>query len=232
MLSSIHALLDLQVIDRERLQLRQARLAKVKKLTAAQAAAAAAAQAAEIAHGEVGKLDALIRQYTADVERCEATAADLKAKQPAAKTNKDYLDLLNGIEAAKLEKVKREASLKELRGRVDALQAKADEAKTKADEAKAKADAVAAEATGTDQPSPAEVELQQRYDEKKKEVEPAFLEHYERLVKANAKIPLMRVDAATRATPYGALLSNNHLEQLKAGKLVIDRQTNAILYLA
>ena len=232
MKSSVHALLDLQVIDKERLQHLLARRAKQKKLGAAQAAAAAAASAAQAAHDEVGKLDALIRQYTTDVERCEATVADLKAKQPAAKTNKEYMDLVNGIEAAKLEKVKREASLKELAGRVESLQAKAAEAKTKADQAQAASETVAAEAAGADQPSAAEVELQQRYDDKKKEVEPAFLEHYERLVKANTKTPLLRVDPTTRATPYGALLSFNHLEQLRAGKLVIDRQTNAILYLA
>ncbi len=232
MKSSVNALLDLQVIDKERLKHLQARVAKQKKLAAAQAAAVAAAQAAEAAAGEVGKLDALIRQYTADVERCEAAAIDLKAKQPTAKTNKDYMDLVNGIEAAKLEKVKREASLKELRTRTDTLQAKADEAKTKAEQAKAAAEAISGEAGSASQPTAEEVALQKSYDEKKTEVEPAFLEHYERLVKAHVKAPLLRVDPATRATPFGALLSPNHMEQLRAGKLVIDRQTNAILYLA
>lgn len=231
MKSSVNALLDLQVIDKERLKHLQARLAKQKKLAAAQAAATAAAAAAEMAHGEVGKLDALIRQYTADVERCEAAAIDLKAKQPAAKTNKDYMDLVNGIEAAKLEKVKREASLKELKVRTETLQAKADEAKAKAEQAKAVAEAVAADAGAASQPTAEEVELQRRYDERKADIEPAFLETYERLVKAHVKMPLLRVDPATRATPYGALLSANRMEQLRAGKLVTDTQTNAILYL-
>jgi predicted nucleic acid-binding Zn-ribbon protein len=231
MLSSLNALLDLQVIDHERQKHLQARLAKAKKLAVAQAQAAAAASAAEAAQGEVGKLDALIRQYTTDVERCDATVTELKAKQPEAKTNKEYMDLVNGIEAAKLEKVKREASLKELKARTDALQAKADEAKTKADTAAATAAQVAVAAAGSDQPTAEEKELQSRYDAKKQEVEPAFLEQYERLVKSKAKQPLLRVDPTSRATPFGALLSPNKLEQLRAGKLVIDQQTNAILYL-
>ena len=49
MLSSLNALLDLQVIDHERQKHLQARLAKAKKLAVAQAQAAAAASAAEAA---------------------------------------------------------------------------------------------------------------------------------------------------------------------------------------
>jgi len=44
-------------------------------------------------------------------------------------------------------------------------------------------------------------------------------------------MPLMRVDPKTRTTPVGAILSHNQVEQIRQGKLVIDRGSNAILYL-
>ena len=40
-----------------------------------------------------------------------------------------------------------------------------------------------------------------------------------------------RVDPKTRTTPVGAILSHNQVEQIRQGKLVIDRGTNAILYI-
>ena len=228
----IQALLDLQVIDKQRLTHKRGRDAKLKKLADAEKAWKAASEAAVSAQGEVDRLGALTRQYTADVERCDKTVADLRAKQPEAKTNKDYMDLINGIEAAKLEKVKRETSLKEIQSRVDDLIAKAAEAATRAEQAKTTLQTIATDAEAAKVPTPEEAALQQQYDELRNVVDPAFLEHYERLIKANHKTPLLRVDVATRSTPFGTLLSPNYVEQLRAGKLVIDRTTNAILYLA
>ncbi len=228
---NIQALLDLQVTDKQRLTHKLARDAKLKKLADAEKTWKAAEVTATSAQGEVDRLGSLIRQYTADVERCEKAVVELRAKQPEAKTNKEYMDLINGIEASKLEKVKRETSLKELQGRVDELTAKAKAANDKSAQLKATHDTIAAEAEASKTPSAAEAELQKQYDELRKTVEPSFLEHYERLVKVHHKTPLLRVDPATRATPFGTLLSANHLEQLRAGKLVIDRTTNGILFL-
>jgi predicted nucleic acid-binding Zn-ribbon protein len=228
---NIQALLDLQVIDKQRLTHKRAREALLKKLLDAEKTWQAAAAAATSAQGEVDRVGALIRQYHTDVERCDKSVTDLRARQPEAKTNKEYMDLINGIESAKLEKVKRETSLKELQTRVDGLAAKAAEAVTKTNQLKELHDAVAVTAEAAKTPGAEEAALQQQYDDLRKTVEPAFLEHYERLIKANHKSPLLRVDPATRATPFGALLSHNLVEQIKAGKLVIDRATNGILYL-
>jgi predicted nucleic acid-binding Zn-ribbon protein len=229
--SNIQTLLDLQVIDKQRLTLKRAREAKLAKLVSADKALLAADTAAASAHNEVDRLGAMIRQYTADVERCDKTVSELRGKQPESKTNKEYMDLINGIEAAKLEKVKRETSLKELTARVDALTAKASEADAAVAKTKSAQQSTAVEAESSKQPTAEESALQAQYDDAKMTVDPAFIEHYERLIKAHHKTPLLRVDPATRATPFGSLLSPNHLEQLKAGKLVIDRATNGILYL-
>ena len=229
---NIQALLDLQVTDKQRLTHKLARDAKLKKLAEADKNWHAAEAVAVSAQGEIDRVGALIRQYTADVERCEKAVSDLRLKQPEAKTNKEYMDLMNGIEAAKLEKVKRETSLKELMGKVAELTAKAAAATEKAAGIKASRDSIAATAEAAKQPSTEEAALQAQYDDLRTHVEPAFLEHYERLIKAHHKTPLLRVDPVTRATPFGSLLSNNHIEQLRAGKLVIDRTSNGILYLA
>jgi predicted nucleic acid-binding Zn-ribbon protein len=228
--ASIQALLELQVIDRQRLTLRAAREAKLKKKAAGEKAYADADHAANLAQAEVDRQAALDRQYRQDVERCERTVVELRAKQPEAKTNSDYMALMNGIEQAKLEKVKRESSLKDLVKRIAELQTKADAVRAKAERVKALADAAAADATEALVPTPEEAALQAQYDERRTEVLPAFLEHYERLVKANHKSPLMRVDASSRATPLGAVLSHHQMEQIRSGVLVLDRN-NAILYL-
>lgn len=229
--SNIQTLLDLQVIDKQRLTLQRGREAKLAKLAAAEKALHAAEAAATGAQAEVDRLGAMIRQYTTDVDRCEKTVTDLRAKQPESKTNKEYMDLINGIEAAKLEKVKRETSLKELTSRVDALTLKATEARDAVAKVKTAYEATVLLAESAKVPTAEEAALQKQYDDAKRTVEPAFTEHYERLVKAHHKTPLLRVDPATRATPFGSLLSPNHIEQLKSGKLVIDRATNGILYL-
>ena len=68
---SIVALLDLQVIDKRRLALKQAREQKQGKVADAEKTAAAAEAAAAAATAEVERMGALIRQYHADVERCD-----------------------------------------------------------------------------------------------------------------------------------------------------------------
>lgn len=230
MIPSVAALLELQVIDQQRQKLRRAREARLAKVEKAKAAWALADETARTAQAEVDRHGALVRQYTADVQRCEATMAELRGKQPEAKTNKDYMDIINGIEQAKLEKVKREGSIKDLGVRIAALQEKADQAGAKAAELKVQLDAATAEADAAAQPGAEEAGYEQQYNARRGEVDPSFLEVYERLVKAG-KQPLVRVDPRTRATPFGAVLSHNQVEQIRMGKLVVDRASNAILYL-
>ncbi|GDY13001.1 hypothetical protein LBMAG53_18790 [Planctomycetota bacterium] len=227
---SIAALLDLLEIDRRRQGLRKdrdtlrTRADEAAKMLAAAEAAAAAAQA------EVDKVDALLRQYQSDLARCDAAIAEARSRQQAAKTNKEYMAIINSIEQAKSEKVMREQSLKELGARIDALKTRANQGAEKAAAARAALEQALAAATGN---APTEIEssAQAEYDEKKKLVDPAFLEQYERLVKAHHKTPLLRIDPKTRATPVGSVISHNLCEQIRMGKLVIDRLTNAILYL-
>jgi predicted nucleic acid-binding Zn-ribbon protein len=228
---SIAALLDLQVIDKKRQALKQAREGRRSKLSDAEKAWKAAEAAAAAATAEVDKLGALVRQYTTDSARCDATIADLRAKQMAAKTNKDYMSIINGIETAKVEKTMRETSIKEIGAKLDALKEKAAKSAEQALALKAEHDRVATEMGAPDQASPEEQEIDRQYDARKAEVDPAFLEVYERLVKARHKMPLARVDPNTRATPMGVIIGHNQVEQIRMGKLVIDRASNSILYL-
>ena len=225
---SIDALLDLQVLDQQRLALKRAREERLNRLTDAEKAASAAAAETTTAAAEVEKLGALIRQYTADVARCDATINDLRSKQMNAKTNKEYMAIINGIETAKSEKANREQSVKDLAARVAEREAKVAAAKEHAGKLAAKrGELVAANDT---EATPEEVELQRQYDERKAKVDPKFLEVYERLIKANHKMPLMRVDPKTRSTAFGSVLSHNQVEQIRMGKLVLDR-SNALLYI-
>jgi predicted nucleic acid-binding Zn-ribbon protein len=228
---SIAALLDLQVIDKKRQALKQAREARRSKLGDSEKAWKAAEAATQAATAEVDKLGALVRQYTADSARCDATIADLRTKQMAAKTNKDYMAIINGIEAAKVEKTMREASIKELGTKLDGLKAKAATAAEQAQKLKGDHEATVTATGGADQPTPEEQEVDRQYDARKADVDPAFLEVYERLVKARHKMPLAKVDPGTRATPMGVIIGHNQIEQIRMGKLVIDRTSNSILYL-
>jgi predicted nucleic acid-binding Zn-ribbon protein len=229
--ANIEALLDLQVIDKKRQALKQAREARRSKLSDAEKAWKNAEAATQAATGEVDKLGALVRQYTADSARCDTTIAELRAKQMNAKTNKDYMAIINGIEQAKIEKGMRETSIKELNTRLDGLKEKAAKAAEQAAKLKGDHDQVAVQAGAPDQATPEEQEVDRRYDERKAQVDPAFLEAYERLVKARHKMPLARVDPTTRATPMGVVISHNQCEQIRMGKLVIDHNSNSILYL-
>ncbi len=229
--ASIDALLDLQVIDKQRLTLKQARLQRQGKLSEAAKALATAEEAAAAIETQGDKLGALIRQYTTDVERCDAAIADLRSKQMNAKTNKEYMAIINGIEASRLEKTHREQSLKELNEKIKAGEEKVAKAREQVAAMKAALEAVGKESAGSDQPTPEETALQKQYDERKATVDPKFLEVYERLVSAKHPRPLMKVDVATRTTPVGAKISHNQIEQIRMGKLVICSGTNAILYL-
>ncbi len=226
---NIAALLDLQVIDKQRQVLKQAREGTRARVQKAAEAAAAAQAGAVAAQAEVDRLQALLRQYASDMTRCDATIAELRGKQMGAKTNKDYMAIINGIEQAKVEKSLREQSMKDLNSRVDGLNEKAAKAQAQVAELNAALEKLKADG-GDGKPSPEEVAIQAQYDARKASCDPAFLETYERLVKANHKMPLAKVDANTRATPVGNLISHNILEQIRMGKLVVDRNTNSILY--
>lgn len=229
--SSIEALLDLQVIDKKRLTLKRAREQQNGQVDDAGKAAEVAAVTAIAATAEVEKLGALIRQYTADVARCDVTIAELRSQQMNAKTNKEYMVIINGIEAAKLEKANREASVKELSAKIEVLETKAKTAKAQASALTDAANDVKSTNAAAVKPTEEEQILQKRYDEIRGTIDPAFLEAYERLVKANHKMPLMRIDPKSRSTAYGTIISHNMIEQIRMGKLVIERGSNAIMYL-
>ncbi len=226
---SIAALLELQLIDKKRLSQRNSSDNLRARLDEARKALAAAQAAAKVAQDENEKIQALIRQYEKDAQRCDQTIADLRNQQPTAKTNKDYMALINGIEQAKVEKSMREQSLKDLGGRIEGIAQKAAAAEAKVKEAQARIDELTAK-SGNGAVTPEEAAIQAEYDAKKAAVDPDWLKVYERLVKARHPSPLMKVDPKTRATPVGVVLSHNQLEQIRLGKLVIDRTTNAILY--
>lgn len=230
--SNIAALLDLQVIDKRRQTLKHVRDGRKTKFGDAEKAWKNAEGSAQTSNQESEKLDALIRQYTADSARCDATIADLRSKQMGAKTNKDYMAIINGIEAAKVEKGMREASIKEVTARLEALKDKA--AKMSEQSAKLKADyeTLVSGAGGVEQTTPEEQEIEREYGQRKAQVDPAFLEVYERLVKARHPMPLAKVDPNTRATPMGIMISHNQIEQIRMGKLVVCRNSNSILYIA
>ena len=221
---SIDALLDLQVIDKRRLSLKlareqqHARVGEGEKLYQAALAAEAAAAA------DVERMGALVRQYTSDVARCDTTLAELRSKQMNAKTNKEYMAIINSIETSKQEKALREQSVKELGGRIKEMEAKVAAAKEQAAQLKLKFEELKASTGGSDKPSEALIAggISER---------PAFLEVYERLVKANHKMPLMRVEPHSRSTAFGGVISHNQVEQIRMGKLVVDRGSNAILYI-
>ena len=229
--ASIDALLELQVIDKQRLTLKTARLSKAGKLGDARKAAVAADEAAAAIQAEIEKKGALVRQYTADAARCDTTIAELRQKQMNAKTNKEYMAIINGIETARVEKNHREQSLKDLAAKTKELEEKLAKAKEQAVAMHARLAEVDKEASGVDQATPEEQALQAQYDARKATVDPKFLEVYERLVAARHPRPLMRVDEKTRTTPVGAVISHNQLEQIRMGKLVVCSGTNSILYI-
>lgn len=231
MAETVAALLELWTIDQRRRTLSKVRDEAAAAVRKAEAALAALDAAAATTQAEADRLDALVRQYNADCARCDQTIADLSQKKLAAKSNREYMDVHNGIEQARAEKLQRETSVKELGARKAELTAKAQAAAEKVAAAKAERDALAAAVGAAGGPGDEERELEARAAGIKAGIDPEFLQVYERLVKSGHKNPLVRVDPRTRTTPFGAILSHNQVEQIRQGKLVIDRATNAILYL-
>ena len=101
---TIAALLELHDVNRQRQILIKERTTREARLQEAEQALARATAAREAAEQAVHANAALTRQYTADIERCDATIAKLREQQMQAKTNKEYLACINGIENAKSEK--------------------------------------------------------------------------------------------------------------------------------
>ena len=224
-------LLDLHEVNAQRQRLIKQRQGREQRLTEAQQRYNAAQAAADEARNKVANMDALIRQYQADVERCVATMASLREQQMSAKTNKEYLSIINGIEEVKSERGLREQSLESLQGKVTSLQEEAKALQQVADELQGEvSQALAANEAATDSDD-GEAALQRIYDEKKVAVDAKILEHYERLISSNHPMPLMRVDPVSRATPLGTIISHNHLEQIRIGRMVTEATNNAILYL-
>lgn len=231
MAEPIAALLELWSIDQRRRGFSKKRDTASEAAAKVEAAWKASEAAAAAAKAETERMDALIRQYGADVERCDKTIAELAQKKLSAKSNKEYMDVHNGIEHARAEKTQREQSVKELGVRKADLEAKAKAAAEKAAQVKADFESANAKIGEAGGPSADEKTLDEQAAAIRARVDPDFLSVYERLVKSGHKTPLMRVDPKTRTTPVGAILSHNQVEQIRQGKLVIDRNTNAILYL-
>ena len=231
MAESVTALLELWSIDQRRRKLSGVRDSASGAASKVEATWKTAEAAAKAAKAEVDRLDALIRQYASDVERCDKTIAELAQKKLGAKTNRDYMDIHNGIELARSEKTLREQSVKEQTIRQADLAAKAEVAAAKAAAAKAEYETASSKVGAAGGPTADEVELETQAAAIKARVEPEYLAVYEKLIKSGHKSPLMRVDPKTRTTPVGAILSHNQVEQIRQDKLVIDRGSNAILYL-
>ncbi len=231
MAESVTALLELWSIDQRRRKLSLVRDSATGAASKVETTWKAAEAAAIAAKAEVDRLDALIRQYTADVERCDKTIAGLAQKKLGAKSNKEYMEIHNGIEQARAEKTQREQSVKEQTLRQADLAAKAQGAVDKAAAAKADFEAASGKVGAAGGPTADEQDLDAQAAAVKARIDPEFLQVYDRLIKSGHKMPLMRVDPKTRTTPVGAILSHNQVEQIRQGKLVIDRGSNAILYL-
>jgi predicted nucleic acid-binding Zn-ribbon protein len=228
----ITELLALHEIDRSRQRLvgeREKR--EQRQLRAERALANANAAATEAAEKAVGA-DALIRQYSSRIEELQEQIASLRAQQMEAKSNKDYVAILNKIEEANAEaKLTREKPA-DLRANIDAMKARAEAISAKRDVVKAKHDEVLEACTGETDVDASEAELTRLYREQRSKVESNFLEVYERLVSSKHPMPVMPVDPKSRATPMGNVLPSHNFERLMGGELMIDEASNAILYLA
>ncbi|TVR44419.1 MAG: hypothetical protein EA402_07015 [Planctomycetota bacterium] len=228
---AIAQLLDLHQVNEQRQRLRSTREGRDSKRQQAEAALAKFQRLQQAAAKKVDDQGALIRQYTADVERCDAQIQELRGKQMEAKTNKEYLECINGVEHAKAEKKLRQESLTSLGSQVEALQAQAAAAQAKLDEIQGKYDNFMA---GLEEPADAATsaeELERIYQEKRRNCDAKFLEVYERLIEARHKHPLIPIHPLTRATPLGQIISHNDCERIRNGQLVTDPMTNGILYL-
>jgi len=224
------ALLELHEVNNRQQLLIKERKAREAKLTQATEAYKSAVATREKAAEEAERSDALIRQYGTDIERCDSTIAKLREQQMQARTNKEYLACINGVENAKAEKRLREESLRNLHERIDELKEQLKRTEEAEEAAKATMETAERELGEQQEEAESEAELERIYSEKKQGVDPKFLEVYERLISARHPMPLMKVDLRTGATPMGNRLNTQALEQLRLGQLVTDSASNAILY--
>ncbi len=228
---SIMALLDLNQVHGQRQMLLDDRNRRLARLEKAEADIARFRQAAQQAQQAVDDMAALITQYTADVERCEATITDLRSRQMQATNNKEYLQIINGVEEARSEMATRKASLESLNGKVEEHRQTSEQAKQRLASMEERYRAFVEKNTPSADVEASIAQLDKLYEEKRKLVAPEFLEVYERLVKSGNSMPLVPIDPVTRSTPLGQVASHNQLEQLRNGSLVQDAMTNGILYI-
>lgn len=227
----IRELIALHDIDRRRRRMVEEREKREQRQDRAKRALANANTAAEDAAEKATGADALIRQYTARIDELQEKVTTLRAQQMEAKSNKDYVSILNGIEEANAEAKLTREKLADLHANIDAMKAKAEAIAEKRDAVKAKHDEILEVTESDTDVDTSEAELNRMYTEQRSKVESNFLEVYERLVSAKHPMPVMPVDPNTRATPMGNVLPSHNFEKLMGGELMIDEASNAILYL-
>lgn len=228
---SIQALLELYDIDRQRLILKKERSRRDNSMNDAQGERDQASATASDAAQRVHDYDALESQSRADIERCEKEIEDLRAQQASAKTNKEYMGIINGIEEAKNTITMAKEKLAEVEAVIDEVKSEADALAQKRDEVTAATAAAIDENNDGGTAEISESELDRMYSEFRPKVDSKFLETYERLTAAKHPMPMMAVNASTRATAHGSLISYNQMEQIRMGQLVCDQTNNAILYI-
>lgn len=228
---SIQNLLDLHDINQQRQILKTERSRREDGIAEAQAKLDAINEQADAARGVADEYAALITQKQQDIEDADKQIEELRGKQGDAKTNKEYMAIINGIEEAKSTKTLAKEKLEEVQAIIDEAKAKADEIDAERQAIKQEVDATIAEIQGGSEVEVSEAELDKLYEAQAPKVDAAILEVYERLVKSKHPMPLMPIDANTRATPYGNLISHNQMEEIRMGKLMIDQTNNAILYI-
>jgi predicted nucleic acid-binding Zn-ribbon protein len=228
---SIQALFELHEVTTRRQSLSGDLEGRKTRLAKAKATVHEAESLAELAEREATDTDALIRQYTSDAERCDATIQRLRTQQMEAKSNKEYLAIINGIEEARNELKLRRSSLADLGAKVADRRAAATAARAKVVELQQRYEAFAAQHVIDPQMAASIARLDEIYAEKQRAVDPRFLEVYERLVKSGNRMPLVPIDPVSRATPLGSVISQNQMEQIRNGLLVLDQMTNGILFI-
>lgn len=228
---TIQALLELDDIDRQRRILTTEREGKESRVAEARQAHERALAALATLQEEAGSSDALMRQYQDDISSNEERIAALREQQMSAKTNKEYMAAINGIEEAKSRKTMSTERLADLEKQVAEQQGTVAAAAAEvASLAETLAKVELSNTTAADAES-SESELDRLYKAQREQVDAKFLEVYERLVRSRHKMPVMPIDPRTRATPYGSIISHNQMEQIRGGALALDSTTNAILYI-
>lgn len=228
---SIKSLLELHDIDRQRQILKKERERREAGIAEARAELDAANAKADEARAKADEYTALITQKQKEIEQADKTIEELRQGQSSAKTNKEYMAIINGIEEAKASKSMAEEKLAEVQATIDEINSAADELSSERDQVKERVEATITAIEAKADSEVSEAELDRMYEEQAPRVDSKFLEVYERLIKSNHPMPLMPIDANSRATPYGNLVSQNQMEQIRKGMLCTDQTNNAILYI-